>query len=128
MHEEQSDSGEWVYFNDHAAIVAAFQELVLELAAEAGRMKKAIKQVFPLGVDEEKGKIGFSGIAKECYASALKTPATDSFIREIQEQAVEGFSEFCGDNSVFIQETCNYDSLADAASIYLARISEGEHP
>ena len=59
---------------------------------------------------------------------SIETPVTDADLREIRAQAVEGFSEFCGDNSVFIQATCNYDYLADAAFIYLARIRAGEKP
>lgn len=70
---------------------------------------------------------------EECELSWGKEPKeyTDDFrkvLSEIQAQAVNGFSEFCGDNSVFIKETCNYDSLAGAACIYLAHIREGEQP
>ncbi|QHJ82328.1 MAG: hypothetical protein [Bacteriophage sp.] len=72
--------------------VIELQQQVRALAAEADRMKNAINQVFPFGVDDEKGKIGFSGIAKECYASALETPATDSVLREIRAQAVEEYA------------------------------------
>ncbi len=76
------------------AQVAELQEQVRALAAEGDRMKKSIKRIFPEGVGDEKGGIGFSDTAKECYASATETPATNAVVCEIQAQAVEGFGMF----------------------------------
>lgn len=116
---EPDDKGVWMFHEDHASIVAALQEQALALAAEAGRMKKAIKQVFPLGVDDENGKIGFSGIAKECYASALQTAATDAFIREIHAQAMDEAAEE-------VDEWVGNDLLAQELRKKSARIRAGE--
>lgn len=112
----------------------ALQEQVRALAAENSIQDFIISAVKDL-VRESEGVAGWhpnGDIAS--WDKALpelnhsETPATDAALREIRAQAVEGFSEFCGDNSVFIQATCNYDSLADAAFIYLARIRAGEKP
>lgn len=106
--------------------IAALQEQVRALAAENIEMKKFCKNAaFDADYEAELGmdRGGFTDAL-----NGIKTPATDAALREIRAQAVEGFSEFCGDNSVFIQATCNYDSLTDAACIYLARISAGDKP
>jgi len=75
-----------------AYLVRKFAELKAErdaLAAENGRMKKAIKRIFPEDVADEKSGIGFSDIAKECYASADETPATDAFLNSVRAEGLK---------------------------------------
>ena len=77
--------GEWVRYQDYAELKAQRDAL----AAENGRMKKAIKRIFPEGVADEKSGIGFSDIAKECYASADETPATDAFLNSVRAEGLK---------------------------------------
>lgn len=137
-----SDDGSIVSYKDHAAIVAAkdariaaLQEQVRVLAAENLVIKSSVPSLKDIEFDNENmddvslgEDIGFNEAVELMKKCLGQTPATDATLREIRAQAVEGFSEFCGDNSVFIQATCNYDSLTDAACIYLARISAGDKP
>lgn len=151
---EFDDKGVWVLNDDHAAIVAAkdariaeLQEQVRALAAESVELKSAFnpEEISEEAVEaftettimdhdwDETGSWSWIDNDTDVIRAVLaaikpETPATDAALRDVREQAVNGFSEFCGDNSVFIKETCNYDSLADAACIYLAHIREGEQP
>jgi len=100
----------------------ALQEQVRALTAERDGSLKAIADIYMAVIG---GRPGWSNW--HAYLDDIVEEVSTA-IHEIRDQAVNGFSEFCGDNSVFIKETCNYDSLADAACIYLARIREGEQP
>lgn len=120
---EPDDKGVWVFHEDHAAIVSALQEQVRALAAEGAIMHTAIDQTIGW---QQWVDAGNTESVRCLVAIQGKTPRIDAALREIRAQAVNGFSEFCGDNSVFIKETCNYDSLAGAACIYLAHIREGD--
>lgn len=71
--------------NDYAALKAERDAL----ASENGRMKKAIKRIFPEGVADEKSGIGFSDMAKECYASADEIPATDAFLNSVRAEGLK---------------------------------------
>lgn len=119
---EHSD-GVFVAYEDHAAIVAALQEQVRALAAESAALARYFS-ASSVAVNHWNSWAD----TEDKLAFAPATPATDAALLDVREQAVNGFSEFCGDNSVFIKETCNYDSLADAACIYLPHIREGEQP
>lgn len=102
--------------------IAALLEQVRALAAERDGSLKAIADIYMAVIG---GRPGWSNW--HAYLDDIVEEVSTA-LHEIRDQAVNGFSEFCGDNSVFIKETCNYDSLADAACIYLARIREGEQP
>lgn len=81
----QSMEGQYVSYQDYTELKAQRDAL----AAENARMKKAIKRIFPEGVADEKGGIGFSDAAKECYASATETPATDAYLNSVRADGVE---------------------------------------
>lgn len=103
------ENGVYVLYEDYAALkeqfdfkqnlteqVVALQKQCDALAAENARMKKAIKRIFPEGVSDEKGGIGFSDAAKECYASATKNQATDVYLNSVRAEGVEMFSKELG--------------------------------
>lgn len=60
-----------------------------ELAAENAGLKSAILSIFPDGVEDEPGKMGFTATAKKAFNAAKETPATDTAIANIQAQGVE---------------------------------------
>lgn len=95
------------------------------LAAENARMKKAIKRIFPEGVADEKRGIGFSDAAKECYASAIETLATDAYLNTVRADAVQ----YLWDNSLsdvgqVLAEIRAYDDASEAAGIVHDEIKE----
>lgn len=109
----QHPDGDYVEFEDHAAIVAALQEQVRALTAENIALKSAFN---PEGISEEAVEAftetaildhdwdetgSWSWVDNDtdvirAVLAAIKpeTPATDSALREIRAQAVEGFADY----------------------------------
>lgn len=97
----QHPDGDYVEFEDHAAIVAALQEQVRALTAENSNLRDWLVSDTMCEVDE----------------SAF--PATDAALREIRAQAVEGFADYIA--------LYNSNSKHHALD-YAARIRTGEQP
>lgn len=81
LYSVEDENGEFVKYDDHAAISAELQEQVRALAAENANLKVAC---------------GGDGIYIDCpgcthsqYTEAPETPATDAVLREIRAQAVD---------------------------------------
>jgi hypothetical protein len=126
---EPDDNGVWVFREDHAAIVAALQEQVQQLAAENCIQDFIISAVRDLARESD----GVSGwhlngdiatwdqVLPELYHS--ETPATDAVIREISAKAVEGFGDVLGLGSLhlsLILKKCAYE--------HAAKLRVGEQP
>lgn len=150
----ESDSGDWVDYDDHAAIVAeknariavlelmlqknavtdgneisALQEQVRALAAETVALKKFCKKAaFDADYEAELGmeRGGFTDAL-----NGIKTPATDAALREIRAQGVDGFVEF----NRKLAKDYPMAMVAKALEVteltgeqYAARIRSGEQP
>ncbi|WP_312203050.1 hypothetical protein [Kosakonia cowanii] len=64
-----------------------------QMAAENVALEDAISSVFPDGVEDEPGMIGFTATAKKAFYALNETPATDSFLAEVRAQGVEMLAE-----------------------------------
>lgn len=116
-----SESGRWVKHDDHSAIVAALQEQVRALAAEANYLRNEIKQhsVY-VHFCEACGKDDPCKTDDVCYSLNKPLTATDAVIREIRAQAVDDFG---------IYHNFSDKQLIQAeAKKYAARIRSGEQP
>lgn len=120
-----SITGWYVRYEDYAAL----QQKLDAVTAEAERMRKAIKQIFPDGLGDGNGGVGFSNAAKECYASATETPATDAILNALR---AEGATEVARRIRICAEEFHNHhcDVVEECACIadeYAAQLRNGEH-
>lgn len=100
------NSGPFVKYDDYAALErklaesqrefraadATIENLQMQLekmAAENAGLKDAISSIFPDGVEDEPGMIGFTATAKKAFYTLNETPATDAFLAEVRARAVD---------------------------------------
>lgn len=93
----EEHDGSFVRYDDHAAIVAALQEQVRALAAEANYLRNEIKQhSTSVHFCEVCGKDDPCKTDDVCCSLNHPLPATDTVIREIRAQAVEEYEATVG--------------------------------
>lgn len=97
---ERHPDGDYVEFDDHAAIVAALQEQVLALAAENSKLRDWL----------------ISDTMREVDETAF--PATDDALREIRAQVLDDMADDC--------EADWLDTYIDELRSSAARIRAGE--
>lgn len=85
----ESDSGDWVDYDDHAAIVAALQDQVRALAAEDIALKHAMSVTLEHVSVLDTGQAGVAAMIINDALHNSESPATDAVIREIRAQAVD---------------------------------------
>ena len=128
--------GEVVKYTDHAAIVAALQEQVRALAAEAESLREQSEEVYAAGynhghLNTVDGIAYAPGTKDDFYPNALQvmveveTSDTDAVIREIRGQAVEEFAKHLRGH---MQDGSPLGLLAMGADEFAARIRSGEQP
>lgn len=92
------------------------------LAAENAELKDAISSVFPDGVEDEPGKIGFTATAKKAFYTLNETPATDAFLAEVRAQGVEMLRDSIAEIEVGIEDTID---LHHYCSDFAAEVRKG---
>lgn len=88
----QHPDGDYVEFDDHAAIVAALQEQVRALAAENSVLKNAVeqcKEFFKAWVLNRISPYNGAYLNALCAHAIEETPATNAALREIRRQVVD---------------------------------------
>lgn len=120
----EDGKGQYVYFDDHAEIVAALQEQVREIAAE----NAALTELYRKSVTDLDGmcfEMGMMRGEKSMEYPAPETPATDAVIREIRAQGVEEFAKHLRGH---MQDGSPLGLLSMGADEFAARIRSGEQP
>lgn len=122
-----SESGRWVMYEDHAAIVAALQEQVRALAAEVSMVKEAVEQhANCFSVCQSCGREEPSETDDVVWmVRKIGTPATDAILREIRAQAIEALRDSISDIDNGIENTID---LHHYCTDFAFRIRTGEQP
>lgn len=86
-----ADCGEHMSPAEVTTLLNVVETTFAALAAENAGLKAAISSVFPDGVEDEPGMIGFTATAKKAFYALNETPVTDAFLAEVRAQGVEEF-------------------------------------